>query len=45
MFLWKPMEDGFVFGIFLFFLIANANFINQMLLKNSKTSVLLVHGL
>lgn len=45
MFLWAPVEDGFVFGTFFFFLNGNANFINHLLLKNSKTSFLPVHGL
>lgn len=45
MLLWTLVEDGFVLGTFFVFMDANANFINQMLLKNSETSVLPVHGL
>lgn len=43
MLLWTPVEDGFVFGTFFFFLNANVNLIYKMLLKNRETSDLPVH--
>lgn len=45
MLLWIPSENGFVFDTFFFSLNTSANFNNEMLLKNSQTSVLPMRGL